>query len=113
MILKDVCNTTHADSLALFALNIEILLADVTKPKKTNILTLSFDLTCDVISDLRVKLLTLYGRFTYRAIEWRLKFGNQSSSLGDLRAFGPPPAGRVTNQTPAGRGLSVVGMQIN
>ena len=41
-------------------------------------------------------------------IEWRLKFGNRSSSLGDLRgALCPPPptAGRVTNQTPAGRGL--------
>ena len=38
------------------------------------------------------------------------KFGNRSSSLGDLRGgpFGPPPpAGRVTIQTPAGRGLSV------
>ena len=37
-----------------------------------------------------------------------MKFGNRSSSLGDLRgAFAPPPppAGRVTNQTPAGRGL--------
>ena len=43
----------------------------------------------------------------YRAIEWRLKFGNRSSSLGDLRGGGlcPPPAGRVTIQTPAGRGL--------
>ena len=31
----------HADSLALFALNIEILLADVTKPEKSKILTLT------------------------------------------------------------------------
>ena len=30
MILTDVSDTTHADSLALFALNIEILLDDVT-----------------------------------------------------------------------------------
>ena len=61
-----------------------------------------FDLTCDVISDLQVKFLTLYGKFTYRAIEWRLKFGNRSSSLGDLRgSLCHPPAGRVTNQTPA------------
>ena len=34
MILTDVSDTIHADSLASFALNIEILLADVTKPKK-------------------------------------------------------------------------------
>ena len=58
MILTDVSHTIHADSLALFVLNIEILLADVTKPEKSKILT---DLTCDVISDVRVKFLTLYG----------------------------------------------------
>ena len=58
MILTDVSDTIHADSLALFELNIEILLADVTKPEKSKI---DFDLTCDIISDLRVKFLTLYG----------------------------------------------------
>ena len=41
MILTDVSDTIHADSLALFALNIEILLADVTKPEKSKILTLT------------------------------------------------------------------------
>ena len=59
MIPTDVSDTIHADSLALFALNIEILLADVTKPRKVE--HSDFDLTCDVISDLRVKFLTLYG----------------------------------------------------
>ena len=49
MILTNVSDTIHADSLALFPLNIEIVLADVTKHEKSNILT---DLTCDVISDL-------------------------------------------------------------
>ena len=53
-----VSDTIHADSLALFALNIEILLADVTKPEKS---IFYFDLTFDVISDLRVKFLTLSG----------------------------------------------------
>ena len=41
MILTDVSDIIHADSLAMFALNIEILLADVTKPKKAKILTLT------------------------------------------------------------------------
>ena len=41
MILTDVRDTIHADSLALFALNIEILLADVTKPEKSKSLTLT------------------------------------------------------------------------
>ena len=41
MLLSNVSDTTHADSLALFAPNIESLLADVAKPKKSNILTLT------------------------------------------------------------------------
>ena len=41
MILTNVRNTIHADSLALFELNIAILLTDVTKPEKSNILTLT------------------------------------------------------------------------
>ena len=41
MILTDVSDIIHADSLALFALNIEILLADVTKPEKSKTLTLT------------------------------------------------------------------------
>ena len=39
MLTKDD-DTIHADSLVLFALNIEIWLADITKPEKSNILTL-------------------------------------------------------------------------
>ena len=48
MILTDVSDTIHADSLALFALNIEILLADVTKPEKSKILTLTWSVTSSV-----------------------------------------------------------------
>ena len=49
MILTDVSDTIHADSLALFALNIEVLLADVTKPEISK--HFDFDLTCDVTGD--------------------------------------------------------------
>ena len=50
MILTDVSDTIHADSLALFALNIEILLADVTKPEKSKILSLTWPVTSSVTS---------------------------------------------------------------
>ena len=41
MILTNVRDTIHADLLALFVLNIAILLADVTKSEMSNILTLT------------------------------------------------------------------------
>ena len=41
MMVTNVNDTIHGDSLALFALNIEIVLANVTKPEKSNILTLT------------------------------------------------------------------------
>ena len=50
MIVIDVSDIIHADLLALFALNIEILLADVTKPEKSKILTLSWPVTSSVTS---------------------------------------------------------------
>ena len=50
MILTDVRDTIHADSLALFALNIEILLADVTKSEKSKFLTLTWPVTSSVTS---------------------------------------------------------------
>ena len=43
MILTDVSDNIDADSSALFALNIEILLTDVTKPEKS---IFYVDLTC-------------------------------------------------------------------
>ena len=46
----DVSDTIHADSLALFALNIEILLTDVTKPEKFKVLTLTWPVTSSVTS---------------------------------------------------------------
>ena len=58
IILTDVRDTIHADSLALFALNIDILLTDCHQARKVE--NSYFDLTCDVISDLQVKFLTLF-----------------------------------------------------
>ena len=49
MILTNVRDTNHADSLALFELNIDILFADVTKPEKSNIPTLTGPVTSLVI----------------------------------------------------------------
>ena len=42
MILTNVSDTIHADSLPLFALNINIFLADVTKPGKSKSFTLAW-----------------------------------------------------------------------
>ena len=48
MILTNIRDTIHDDSLAVFELNIAILLADVTKPEKSDF---DFDLNCDVNRD--------------------------------------------------------------
>ena len=62
-----------------------------------------FDLTCDVISDLQIKFSTLYGKFGLSNGVWNLEI---SPVVWEISSFAPfPPAGRVTNQTPAGRGL--------
>ena len=45
MIFTNVRDTIHADSLALFELDIQILLANVTKPEKSNILSLNWPVT--------------------------------------------------------------------
>ena len=89
MILTDVSDTIHADSLALFALNIYILLADVAKPEKSKILSLTWPVTSSVTSGSNFWPCT----------------GSSRTGPGALCPPPPPPAGRVTNQTPAGRGI--------
>ena len=49
LIFTNVSDTIHADSMALFVLNNEILLADVTKPEMSNILTFTWPVTSLVI----------------------------------------------------------------
>ena len=70
MILTNVRDTIHADSLTLFELNIEILLADVTKPDKWNIF---FDLTCDVTGDPEV-LKICFPSTVFHGFKCRLNF---------------------------------------
>ena len=103
--VTNVRDFIYADSSALVALSINILFANITKARKVEYF--HFDLTCHVISYLWVKLRTLFGKFTCRAIEWHLKFENRPSSLqitggGDM----PLLTEFVTRQTPIGRGLT-------
>ena len=91
MILTNVSDNIHADSLALFALNIEILLADVAKPEMSNILTLTRPVTSLLTP--RSWKFVFPRQFVSRAFECRLNFQNRSSSFGDQRGArnSPPP----------------------
>ena len=89
-----------------FALNIEILLADVTKPEKSKILTLTWPVTSSVTSGSNFWPCKGSSRTGLSNGVWNLEIGPvvcEISGGGPLPP--PPPAGRVTNQTPAGRGL--------
>ena len=107
MILTDVSDTTHADSLALFALNIEILLADVTKPEKSKILTLTWPVTSSVTSGSNFWPCTGSSRTGLSNGVWNLEIGPVVSEISG-GPLPPPPAGRDTNRTPAGRGLRLI-----
>ena len=115
-LLANVRDTIHADSLALFAFNIDILLANLIKPEQSN-----FDLTCDVINDLQIKFRTLFGNFTYRATEERLNYGNQPMGLRDQNGYTdmahtdtpirPPPPTCVTVPNPNMARVNGVGLK--
>ena len=106
MILTDVSDTIHADSLALFALNIGILLADVTKPEKSKILTLTWPVTSSVTSGSNFWPCTGSSRTGLSNGVWNLEIGPVVWEISGGPFGPPPPSGRVTIQTPAGRGLS-------
>ena len=109
MILTDVSDTIHADSLALFALNIEILLADVTKSEKAKILTLTWPVTSSVTSGSKFWPCTGSSRTGLSNGVWNLEIGPVVWEISGGGPFGPPPpAGRVTIHTPAGRGLMCI-----
>ena len=106
IILTDVSDTIHAGSLALFALNIEILLADVTKPEKSKILTLTWPVTSSVTSGSNFWPCTGSSRTGLSNGVWNLEIGPVVWEISGGPLAPPPSAGRVTIQTPAGRGLS-------
>ena len=84
MILTNVRDTLHADSLALFELNIYILLADVTKPEKSTIPTLTWPVT-SLVTPKSFKF--VFPRRFSRAFKCRFNFQSRSSSFGDQRGL--------------------------
>ena len=90
MILTDVSDTIHADSLALFALNIEILLADVTKPEKSKILTFTWPVTSSVTSGSNFWPCTGSSRTGLSNGVWNLEIGAVVWEISG-GPFGPPP----------------------
>ena len=95
MILTDVSDTIHADSLALFALNIEILLADVTKPEKSKILTLTWPVTSSVTSGSNVWPCTGSLRTGLSNGVWNLEIGPVVWEISGGGALWPPPPSRT------------------
>ena len=107
MILTDVSDTIHADSLALFALNIEILLADVTKPKKSKILTLTWPVTSSVTSGSNFWPCTGSSRTGLSNGVWNLEIGPVVWEISGGGPFAPPPPSRTCYYPdPSGRGLT-------
>ena len=91
MILTDVSDTIHADSFALFALNIDILLADVTKPEKSKILTLTWPVTSSVTSGSNVWPCTGSSRTGLSNGVWNLEIGPVVWEISG-GALCPPPS---------------------
>ena len=105
MILTNVSDTIQADSLALFALNSEILLAGVTKPDKSNILTLTWPVTSSVKARSNFTPFLESSRTGLSNGVWILEIGPVVWEI----TGGPkrPPTECVTRQSPTGRGLQL------
>ena len=107
MILTNVRDTIHADSLALFEVNIELFLDDVTKPEKSNILTLTWPVTSLVTPR---SLFCVYPRQFFRGLSndaWIFRIGPVVSEIreGELE-IAPPPSGVWYKNAPMGRRLT-------
>ena len=92
MILTDVSDTIHADSLALFSLTntIEILLADVTKPEKSKILMLIWPMTSSVTFRSIVFTCTGSLRTGLSNGVWNLEIGPVVWEISGGGGFAPP-----------------------
>ena len=102
----NVRHSIHADSLTLFELNIDIVLADVTKPEKSNILTLTWPVTSLVTQRSLKRRIPGLSKAAWILIigpvvsEFRGREGGLEIAL--------PPVGRVIKiPTPVGRGLNI------
>ena len=95
LILTDVSDTIHADSLALFALNIEILLVDVTKPEKSKILTLTWPVTSSVTSGSNFWPCTGISRTGLSNGVWNLEIGPVVWVISGRALCPPPPPSRT------------------
>ena len=90
MILTDVSDTIHADSLALFLLNIKILLADVTKPEKSKMMNLTWPVKSSVTSGSSFWPCTGISRTGLSNRVWNLEIGPVVWEISGGGAFGPP-----------------------
>ena len=102
MILTDVSDTIHADSLALFALNIDILLVDVTKPEKSKILTLTWPVTSLVTSGSNFWPCTGSSRTGLSNGVWNLEIGPVVWEISGGGPLPPPPSRTCYYPDPSG-----------
>ena len=98
MILTNARDTIHADLLALFVVNIAILLADVTKPEMSNILNLAWTVT-SLVTPRSIKF--VFPQQFFQGFQMPLEFlesvqqFRRSEGGGGLEIAPPPPVGRV------------------
>ena len=110
MILTDVSDTIHVDSLALFALNIEILLADVPKPEKSKILTLTWPVTSSVTSGSNFWPCTGSSRTGLSNGVWNLEISPVVLEISGGGPFAPPPSRTCCYPDPSGARLAFISL---
>ena len=110
MILTDVSDTYYPCRFLGFvcALTSKFYSADVTKPEKSKILTLTWPVTSSVTSGSNVWPCTGSSRTGLSNGLWNLEIGPVVWEISGGGPLPPPPTGRVTIQTRAGRGLKRV-----
>ena len=82
-----------------------------SKDRKTRVLTLTRPVTSSVTS--QIKFCNIFRNFKPKAIKCRFRIQNRPRSLADSRGKGgkshpPAPSGRMSGNTPSGRGLMIL-----